>query len=590
MNDVFISYSSKDRDWVRDLAQALKSIRQEWSISWDQDMPAGQVVDEAIGTAITNARCVLVVWSHNSVETNWVIDEADEAYKLGKLLPVLKENTRPPYGFRRLTAVDLSEWDKSENSQAISMLIRSIDATLTGRSLQPKRERIDVVDYDHLTGLPNRGLFMDRLQQSLARASRAHTQKTQCRIAVMLLDLDGFKEINDIKGHLVGDELLTQVAMRLRKCVRTCDTVARFGGDEFILMFEQLSGAKDAARKAKEIFDGFRKKYVLGDFDLDLSASIGIALYPDDGVEPRSLLMAADQAMYEAKKERSGYQLYNQNIRAAVCERLSWEQDLRQAAKKHEYVLYYQPQIDTRAETETTADLEVKPWEKMDGMEVLLRWMHKGTRIVLPMEFVPFLEKSKLIISVGEWVMRTACEQNKSWQDNGLRALPISVNVSPVQLADDNFIDNVSNILRDTGLESRYLQLEINAETLLANNWKIIHSTLSSLRQLGIRIVLDRFGFGCCPLSRLKDFPVDSVKIEWSLIRGLVPDYRLTAVARSIIDLVKTLQIEAVAVGVESHECLNVLRTFGVNSVQGELFSKPLPPNDFAGLWSGAPS
>ena len=417
--------------------------------------------------------------------------------------------------------------------------------------------------YDPVTGLPNRLLFMDRLQQAIAQA-----QRNERLVAVMLLDLDRFKAINDSFGHSMGDLLLKGVAARLAGCVREDDTVARIGGDEFTVLLPEIRHIQDAATVAGKILKALAGPFSLGNHEIFVGTSIGIAFYPfHDDIE--TLLKSADNAMYRAKEQGgNGYEFYSAEISGASARQLSLEGALRGAVERDELVLHYQPQIDlTRGE--------------IVGVEALVRWQHPERGLLGPMEFIPLAEENGLIVPIGEWVLRTACAQARAWQEAGLRPIRVAVNLSVRQFYQKNLVETVARILEQTGLDSRYLELEIT-ESCLMQNTRTTVALLAELNRLGMRISIDDFGTGYSSLSYLKRFPVDTLKIDRSFICDIGTDHDDDAIVKAIIALAQSLELRVVAEGVETPEQLHFLRTHGCNEIQGYLISRPLPADEAA--------
>ena len=581
MYHLFISYARSDREWVGRLAQVLRSVRPDWAIWWDRDMEGGRNIGSAIEAELEQAQCVLVVWSEKSKVSRWVTDEADDAAENNKLLPILMEaEIRQPCGFRRINALDLSDWDGTADAAVFQELLSHIESRLgiktgpTGE--QTKRD----VALDELTGIPNRALFEDRLRQALARAQRANREGN--KLALMFLDLDGFKQVNDTLGHPAGDDLLRQTADRIKSCVRKTDTVFRLGGDEFTVILEDIDGAEAAAIKAEEIATKIKDKFELREGLVNVTASIGIAIYPSDGESREDLLEAADQAMYSAKRGKRDYQLFNASIRAEVARRLTWESDLRQALERNEYVLFYQPIFKLSGDVYGAN-------QRVVAIEALIRWVHLRERLVPPVKFVPILEKKRLIEPVGEWVLRTACRTNRQWQDEGLPLVPISVNISPIQIMNRGFAQVVNDALADADLQPDCLQLELSVDALLVMNWEEARYAINALKETGVHIALDRFGTGCSPLTKLEDLPVDEIKITWPRFSSGFhsENRRRAAITSSIVQLARGLKAECVAVGVESKESLYWLSALGIEQAQGDLFAEPRPDGGLKEDWLG---
>ncbi len=419
--------------------------------------------------------------------------------------------------------------------------------------------------FDALTGLPNRLLFLDRLNQTMAQAHR-----NERLVAVMLLDLDRFKAINDTLGHTMGDLLLKSVAERLAQCVREDDTVARLGGDEFTVLLPEIRYIQDAAAVAQKILDALALPFILDGHEVFIGTSIGISLYPFDE-ELSALLRNADTAMYEAKQNGGNtYQFYTAEMSTASLRRLSLEGALRRALERGEFVLHYQPQIDlARGE--------------IVGAEALVRWRHPDLGLLGPMEFIPLAEENGLIIPLGEWVLRTACAQNRAWQTAGLPPIRVTVNLSVRQFHQKNLADIVARILEQTGLDAQRLELEITESCLMQNTQTTV-TLLTELNRLGVRISIDDFGTGYSSLAYLKRFPIDTLKIDRSFVCDIDTDPDDAAIVKAIIALAQSLEMHVIAEGVETRNQLEFLRTYQCNEIQGYLVSPPLPAGDFAEL------
>ncbi len=417
--------------------------------------------------------------------------------------------------------------------------------------------------HDPLTGLPNRVLFMDRLQHAMAKA-----QRNDRLLALMFLDLDRFKQVNDNFGHDGGDRLLRIAAERFSEVVRDGDTVARLGGDEFTVIMEDLRHIDEAAAVAGRILAAVSQPFEIDGQEASVSASIGITIFPFDDTSVEALLRHADTAMYTAKQHgRNRFELYRAEMSEENSRRMLLEQELRRALANEEFELFYQPKVNLASGT-------------MAGMEALLRWRHPERGLVSPAEFIPTLEDTGLIVPVGEWVLREACRANRRWQDDGLPALTVSVNVSAEQLRRDDFTDVVADALEQTGLQPRHLELEMTESCLLEETEASV-AMLRALKSLGVRIAIDDFGTGYASMTYLKRYPVDVLKIDQSFMQRLSSKSEDTAIVTAIMALVHSLRLEVVAEGVETAQQLTFLYALGCNIIQGFLFSRPLPEDEF---------
>ena len=415
--------------------------------------------------------------------------------------------------------------------------------------------------HDSLTGLPNRKLFVDRLGQALERTRRRENR----RAAVLFMDLDGFKLINDSLGHEVGDLLLTVVAQRLRRCLRPEDTLSRFGGDEFVVLLPDVGDPEEAIRVAVRISEELRRPFLLEGREIFASASVGIALGDARRKSPEELLRDADAAMYVAKDEGSGYRMFDPAMYEQAVRRLDLENDLKRAAEADEFVVHYQPIVDLE-----TGGV----W----GVEALVRWRHPRRGLLEPSQFMPVVEESGLVVPVGRRVLEAACRQARLWQgDSRLPSLVLCVNLSAVQLRRADLARTVEETLRDTGLEASHLSLDLT-ETSYIKVLEARTATLDRIKALGVRLSIDDFGVGYSSLSYLKRLPADVLKIDKSFVRGLGENNEDTAIVRMVVDLAHTLGMEVVAEGVETEEQETLLKEMGCDMAQGFFFSKPLPP------------
>ena len=411
--------------------------------------------------------------------------------------------------------------------------------------------------HDALTGLPNRPLFMDRLILALAQSTRSNQ-----KLAVFFLDLDRFKDINDSLGHSTGDGLLKAVAERIRRCIREGDTVARFGGDEFTLLIPRIDNVEDAAKIAQKILETLKIPFSISDHELFVTTSIGISVYPGDGSDPETLVRNADTAMYRAKDQgRDNYQLYAPAMNARALERLALENMLRKALSHRELVLYYQPVADMRTKS-------------IVGVEALIRWQHPERGLVSPAHFISVAETSGLIIPIGDWVLRTACRQTKLWQKRIDPDLTIAVNLSARQFQQPNLVEEVAEVLEETGLDAECLELEITESNAMQNAENTIY-TLRELKALGVRIAMDDFGTGYSSLSYLKRFPIDTLKLDQSFVREITTVASDAAIATAVIAMAHSLDLKVIGEGVETEEQFAFLHKQKCDYIQGYLFSPP---------------
>ena len=427
--------------------------------------------------------------------------------------------------------------------------------------------RVEYLAYhDGLTGLPNRSMFSKFLSQSISEAHRYRR-----RLAVAFLDLDRFKQINDTLGHEAGDQLLQEVALRLKGCVRDSDTVARLGGDEFVVLLPELEDEKYAAVVAQNILAAAAKPFTLMGQEFRVTASIGISTYPQDGLDEQTLTKNADIAMYQAKAEgKNNFQFYSEKLNANSLQRLALESSLRRALERNEFRLQYQAKRDIAS-------------SQITGMEALLRWEHPDLGTVAPMRFIPVAEETGLIVPIGKWVLKTVCLQSIAWQKQGLPPLSIAVNLTTRQFLDEQLLADVSSILAETGMDPRLLELELS-EGLLINDVENTLRILTGLKAIGIRIAVDDFGTGYSSLATLQRFPLDTIKIDRSLMREFLGTTKDTGLADAIIAMGKSLSLTVVAQGVETKEQADHLRLHACDQLQGFYFKRPLPVEEFTRL------
>ncbi len=430
-------------------------------------------------------------------------------------------------------------------------------------------EKIQFIAYhDALTELPNRLLAQDRFQQAVAFADRA-----QSRIAVLFLDLDNFKTINDSLGHSIGDGLIKHVAERLKSCVRDTDTVSRQGGDEFLILLPNLPDSDATAPILVKMMERLLEPCIIEGQELNTSVSVGVAVYPEDGADFDTLMKKADMAMYRAKDAgRNTYRFFDAQMNVEAIEQLSMRNGLRRALERREFVLHYQPQIDLR--TGVTI-----------GAEALIRWNHPEYGMIPPGRFITIAEDSGLIVPIGEWVLREACRQVAVWSKAGLSDFVVAVNLSAVQFKRGDLEQSVVSALRESGIDPSMLELELT-ESILINNTEGILATVKRLKHLGLKLSIDDFGTGYSSLSYLKRFEVDKLKIDQSFVRDLGTDPEDAAIVRAIIQMAHSLGLITIAEGVEDERVLNQLRAFGCDEAQGYFFARPMPAADLMGFFS----
>ncbi len=412
--------------------------------------------------------------------------------------------------------------------------------------------------HDPLTKLPNRILLRDRFEQAMSLAQRG-----EVLVALLFLDLDQFKAVNDSLGHEVGDQLLLAVAERISRCVRDTDTVSRLGGDEFVILLNDLREAGDATLVAQKILDHLDAPFTIGHHALNTSFSIGITLYPDDGTDFDTLMKLADTAMYYAKDAgRNTYRFYTEQMNVNAMERLQWLNSLHQALDRNEFMLHYQPQFELAT-------------GNIIGVEALIRWNSPELGMISPSKFIPVAEDSGLIVPIGRWVLQEACRQNRAWQDAGHPPLTVSVNMSALQFRRGNVVETVTSILKATGLAPQWLELELT-ESILIHDIEQVLEIVRQLKAIGVKLAIDDFGTGYSSLAYLKRFAVDKLKIDQSFIRNLSVDTEDAAIVRSIIQLGHGLNLQIIAEGVESRDQVRYLQNEGCDQVQGYLYAHPL--------------
>lgn len=421
-------------------------------------------------------------------------------------------------------------------------------------------------EHDFLTGLPNRMLLNDRVKQAISSAP-LHMKK----VAVLFLDLDGFKHINDSLGHAIGDMLLQSIAKRLVNCVRGADTVSRQGGDEFVVLLSEVERSEDAAITARRMLQTVAEAHSIDQHELRVTTSIGLSVYPDDGLDAETLIKNADTAMYQAKENgRQTYRFFKPAMNVRAVERQSIEENLRRALERQEFALHYQPKIDL-----TTG--------RITGAEALIRWTHPTRGPISPAQFIPVAEDCGLILAIGASVRREACKQARQWANAGLPLHTMAVNISAMEFRDDNFLEGIFTMLKDTGLHASSLELELT-ESVLMKRAAFTESILKTLRARGVQLTIDDFGTGYSSLSYLTKFPINALKIDQSFVRQITTAPDETTIVTAVISMGRSLKLRIVAEGVETQEELAFLQVHQCDEAQGYYFSRPVPAIQFADL------
>jgi diguanylate cyclase (GGDEF)-like protein/PAS domain S-box-containing protein len=467
-----------------------------------------------------------------------------------------------PSEFRIFTKSGETRWVRTSSRPILDddrvVGLRAVLVDITDRK-QAENQVKYVAYHDGLTGLPNRRLLGDRLTKALAQRRRDNRP-----LAIMFLDLDHFKLVNDTAGHAVGDQMLQSVAERLTSIIREGDTVARLGGDEFTVLLPEVPGVNDACELANRILNRFRLPWVLAGQEFHSTASIGLAMYPQDGEDAETLLRNADTAMYRAKDlGRDNFQLFLSEMNVDVRRRVTLESELRHALSHGELAVFYQPQVNTDT-------------REIVGIEALARWQHPERGLLFAAEFIPLAEETGLIVPLGEWVLRTACAQNKAFQEAGLPPVRVAVNLSSRQFQDSRLVDMVAQVLKETGLDAQYLDLEITEGTAM-RDIEFTIKMLSELRGMGVHVSIDDFGTGYSSLAHMRILPVDSVKIDRSFVSDAPVNPQDAAILAAIVALARTLNLRVVAEGIETDEQLAVVKEQKCHEAQGYLFSKAVP-------------
>jgi diguanylate cyclase (GGDEF)-like protein len=504
---------------------------------------------------------VVVCSAHTDYDWTEVVQRLGHSDKL----LVLRKPAEPIEVLQCATAL-CRKWENDKLVRGQVLRLEEVVTTRT-RGLEAANQQLrHLATHDALTGLPNRVLLDDRLQQAIAHADRDVRS-----FALLVCDLDRFKLINDSLGHRAGDELLQEVARRLATVVRPTDTVARFGGDEFVLIGSSIGDAEDAAVLAARVMDVLQAPVRIAAIDIHTSPSIGIAMYPDDGITMHALLAHADAAMYAAKQQgRGNFRRYAPGMDTGTEDRVQLESELHNAVTSNQFELYYQPKVDTKT-------------GEVRSAEALIRWAHPTRGIVSPADFIPLAEECGLIGAIGAWVIREACRQTREWQIEGVPTLRVSVNLSASQFRDSGLVDSIRAALDDAGLDARYLEVELTESAVMSDPEKSI-AVLEQLSAMGVLVSVDDFGTGYSSMSYLRRFPIDKLKIDRVFIDEIVSRPEDASIVRAIVSLAHSLRLKVVAEGVETPAQLDFLKTAGCDEYQGYHFSRPLPAAAFERL------
>jgi len=561
--DFDVDSAHQGQEGVAMVHQALSQGRPYFMAFVDMRMPPGWDGLKTIEALWATDPDVQVVICSAHTDYDWT----EVVQRLGhsdKLL-VLRKPAEPIEVLQCATAL-CRKW---ENDKLVRAQVLRLEEVITARTrgLEAATQQLrHLSTHDPLTGLPNRVLLDDRLQQAIA-----HADRDTRAFAVLVCDLDRFKLINDSLGHRAGDELLQEVARRLATVVRAADTVARFGGDEFVVIGTSIGDADDAAELASRVMDALQSPVRIAGIDIHTSPSIGIAMYPDDGATSQALLAHADAAMYSAKQHgRGNFRRYAPGMHAGAEDRVQLESDLHNAVTLNQFELYYQPKVDTRT-------------GEVRSAEALIRWVHPLRGVISPGEFIPLAEECGLIGAIGGWVIREACRQARAWQNKGVPSLRVSVNLSASQFRDTGLVDSIRRALDDAGLQARYLEVELTESAVMSDPEQSIE-ILEHLSAMGVLVSVDDFGTGYSSMSYLRRFPIDKLKIDRVFIAEIVSRPEDASIVRAIVSLAHSLHLKVVAEGVETLAQLDFLKTADCDEYQGYHFSRPLPAADFERL------
>jgi len=572
-----VSYMLRASGAMEQLRESREGLAHAQSLahigSWEWDLASGEI---RCSEEVYNICCTDGDKSGNPILDS--VHQLDRAFVQSSLDDAVARRAPLSFDYRILLADSV---ERTLHAELVTVLDQGgTPVCLTG-TIQDITERKHAEEqirllayYDALTGLPNRRFFLQQLEQALVFANRNDRM-----LAVLFLDLDRFKLVNDTLGHGVGDRLLQDVADRLLRCVRRSDCLARadedappslvsrLGGDEFTIMLSDIDHFQDVAKVARRMLEAISLPYALEGQEVFLSTSIGISLYPFDACCASDLIRNADGAMYQAKEQgRNGYQIYDESMNAKALERIILESQLHKALKEEEFTLYYQPQVSSRT-------------GEVVGVEALVRWNSRELGMVEPGRFLPLAEEIGLVIRIDQWVMRSACRQLRSWLDAGLAPVTLALNVSGQHFQKSDLLENVTSVLAESGVDPGSLELELTEGVLMTNTEKTV-KTLTALKSMGVRLAIDDFGTGFSSLSYLKRFPLDVLRIDRSFINDITCDPDDAAITLATIEMAHTLKLHVIAEGVETPAQLAFLHQHGCDTYQGYLFSRPVPPGE----------
>jgi diguanylate cyclase (GGDEF)-like protein/PAS domain S-box-containing protein len=519
---------------------------------------SGWLADEAIGQPFVQVFRIIDVLDHrHAVDPMALVIETNKTLNLPQGSVLIRRDGME-------SAIEDSTAPIHDRRGRVTGGVMVFHDVTQARAMSQKMSHL--AQYDYLTDLPNRLLLNDRLSQAICAAHRL-----QQHLAVLFVDVDRFKHVNDSLGHLIGDKLLSSIAQRLVDSVRNSDTISRQGGDEFVILLSSVAHAADAAFSAQKLLTVAGMPHRVEEHDLQVTISVGISIYPDDGTDAETLVRNADIAMLNAKDNgRNNYQFFRPAMNEHALERQSIEGSLRHALDRGEFVLHYQPKLDLATETLT-------------GAEALIRWRQPERGIVFPLDFIPIAEQCGYIVPIGRWVLREACRQRRNWLDAHLAAIPIAINISAVELRSNNFVEHVRAILQETELEPRYLEFELTETAFMQDSQSTI-AVLRALKDMGIQLTLDDFGTGYSSLSYLKRFPINALKIDKSFVRGVCTDSDDSKLVSAVINLGRSFHLQVIAEGVETREQFIALQALNCGEGQGYYFQKPIAANEFAKL------